>query len=63
MKKAYVIGSLLLLPAILIFDMVIFFGGGAKITCITCDMSEYFRTSSLSFFVVSQALTTWRKGV
>ncbi|MBP7967817.1 hypothetical protein KAZ66_06135 [Candidatus Woesebacteria bacterium] len=61
MKHVYIASGLLLLPAIVIFDMVIFFGGGAKVTCLSCDISDYFRTSSLSIFVIGQALTTWRK--
>jgi len=57
MKRVLVILSLFLLPAIFLFDLVIFFGMSQSITCLNCDLSQYFRTSSMSFHVLSSSWT------
>lgn len=58
MKTVYVFIGLILLPALFLFDLVIFFGLKTDITCLTCDISSFFRSSSLSFYVVSSAWTS-----
>jgi len=57
MKRVLVILSLFLLPAIFLFDLVIFFGMSSAVTCLRCDVSQYMRTSSMSFHVLSSSWT------
>jgi len=55
MKQFLHVVGLVFLPAIFLFDLVIFFGGGTQVTCLQCDLSQYIRTSSMSFHVLSSA--------
>ncbi|MBP9690964.1 hypothetical protein KBD81_02685 [Candidatus Woesebacteria bacterium] len=55
MKRYLSLVGLVFLPAIFLFDLVIFFGGGTQVTCLQCDVSQYIRTSSMSFHVLSSS--------
>lgn len=57
MKKYLSFLGLIVLPAIFFLDLVIFFGGSTPVTCLNCDLSQYIRTSSMSFHVVSSSWT------
>ncbi|OGK37874.1 hypothetical protein A3F03_01495 [Candidatus Roizmanbacteria bacterium RIFCSPHIGHO2_12_FULL_41_11] len=55
-KKIVYLSTLLLLPLIFVFDLLIFLT--TKVTCLSCQMGEYFRNSSLTITLVNQVWQT-----
>ncbi len=56
MKRFFSMFLFLLLPVVFLFDLIVFFGTKTNISCLTCEVSNYFRTSSLSITVINQSL-------
>ncbi|OGK46260.1 hypothetical protein A3A93_06555 [Candidatus Roizmanbacteria bacterium RIFCSPLOWO2_01_FULL_38_12] len=49
---------ILFLPVIVIFDLMLFLN--TKVTCLSCEISDYFRQSSLTVAVIMQAYSALR---
>jgi hypothetical protein len=58
MKKVVTTASLLLLPFSFIADLVIFLSTAKNVSCLSCDLSHYLKTSSMSIHLVSNAFAT-----
>jgi hypothetical protein len=60
MQKYLSLFFLILLPAIVLFDLLVYLT--TKVPCLNCGgVAEFFRTSSLTGVVIAQSLPFWRK--
>lgn len=59
MKKYTYFGLVFLLPVILLFDVMSFML--SRVTCLTCDLSDFVKSSSMTVSVTSHMWQLLRK--
>gem|GEM_PF-2443520 len=60
MKLLYSIVGLLILPAIFFLDIFMFFVTKSAASCLHCELANYMQTTSLSFYVLSNVVSSVR---
>jgi len=60
MKLMYLFLGLLILPAIFFLDIFMFFATKTAVSCLHCELATYMQTTSLSFYVLSNLVSSVR---